>query len=211
MSNISIEYSLNTPVFSNQNILNQKIFALGKNNNMKGGYFNADTSNSIALLIGIIITIIGFVLLRYKNNLVEVDAIITSKSCDDEKNGECVIGIKYIAKSIQYSKIITINKSNILNSQINQVNQAEQVNQVNQVIKVYYSESNPDFIQLFNPNYYAIGVGSVIFGLFVVFYSLFNYSTPSNSDSNIKLKTSSSSADLYSNSTNVDGFNVVYS
>ena len=205
MSDISLEYSLNTPVFSNSNsnsnILNQKIIELIKNNNMIGGNgsdTNIDMSNYITLTIGIIIIIIGFVLLSFKNDVLEMDAIIINKFCD-ENNNECKINIKYTVDSTQYSKIVTINKSNILNIPNDST------------IKIYYSKSDPNFIQIFNPNYYMIGIGSIIIGVFIIFFSIFDNSMSFDTTS----KSSSSSfindkTNLYSNSVDIDGLKIIY-
>jgi len=198
MLDTSVEYSLNTPFFSNSNILNQKIIELVKNNNMIGGNSSdtkINTSNYITLIIGIVIIIIGFVLLWFKNNLVETEAIVMNKSCDNTNIDECKINIKYTINSIQYSKIITINKSNIPNEQ---------------TIKIYYSQSDPNSIQLFNPNYSIIGIGSILVGIFIIIFSLFDNSSLSNNTSKSSFLINSKT-NLYSNSTDSNGFKVIYS
>ena len=160
---VSIEYSLKTPVFEDSNILTKKIFEMAKTNNIISGGglglgLDLDISNCIGVLCGIIIIIIGFVLLWFKNDLVETDATITTKSCDNNQiDGSCRLNITYIVDSIQYSKIITTNKSNITNEL---------------TIKIYYSQSEPNLIQLVNPNYSIIGIGSIIVGIFIIFYSI---------------------------------------
>jgi len=186
MSELSIEYSLNTPVFvnsySNSNILSKKIFDLTKNNNnLSGGGFGLDMSNCISLLIGIIVIIVGFVLLWFKNDLVETEAIVKTKSCDEgtSSSSECKINIVYTVDSIQYSKIISMDKKNVPKAP---------------TIKIYYQSSNPNSIQLYNPNYSIIGIGMIIIGIFIIIFSM-----------------ESSKTNLYSNSSNKDGFNVVYS
>jgi len=193
MSDNTIEYSLDTPVFLNQNILNNKIIELVKNNNMKGGngIGNIDTSNCISMIIGIIIIIIGFVLLWYKNDLVELEATVLNKSCNDNSNGECKINITYIVDSTQYSKIITINKNNI---------------PVDSIIKIYYQQSDPNSIQLSNPNYSIIGIGSIIFGSFVIIFSM--YSPDSSNPDTLSPNTKTN---IFQNSTNTNNYKVVYS
>lgn len=179
MSDELIEYSLNTHVFFNQNILNQKISELFKNNNMKGGddFNNIGTSNFISTIIGIIIIIIGFILLWHKNDLVELEATILKKSYSNKKNNtEYKINISYNVNSTQYSKIITLNKNDILNDS---------------TIKIYYKQSDPNSIQLVNPNYSVMGIGSIIIGSIVMIFSLFDY-------------------DSFDNYTNIDGYDIVY-
>jgi hypothetical protein len=194
---LSIEYSLDTPVFANSNILTKKLFEIVKNNNITGGgiSFGLDTSNYIGILIGIIIIIIGFVLLWFVNDLVETEATIVTKSCDNNQNDgfSCKLNITYIVDTIQYSKIITIKGSNIYNQS---------------TIKIYYSQSEPNSIQLVNPNYSMIGIGSIILGFFIIIYSMYN-----NSDTDIISGNNfpDTKTNIYSNSSIVDGLNVVYS
>lgn len=191
MSDLSVEYSLNTPVFTNPNILNKKIFDLVKNNNMQGGGFGLDISDCISLLIGLIIIIIGCILLWLKNNLVETEAIIKSKNCEEENNSDCKINIIYTVNSIQYSKIITINKNFAPDDSI---------------IKIYYQESNPSVIQLYNPNYSVIGIGLIILGVFILIFSM------SSNDYNLGISgLENNKTNLYSNSINKDGLDIVYS
>jgi hypothetical protein len=194
MSDNSIEYSLNTPVFSNLNILNQKIIDLVKNNNLEGGngFDNFDTSNYLSMLIGIIIIIVGFVLLWFKNDLVELEATILNKSCNSDDNNGCKINITYTVDSTQYSKIVTMNKNNIPNDS---------------TIKIYYQKSDPNSIQLVNPNYSLIGIGSIIVGLFVIIFSMFNSNLSNTTSQTTILNTKTN---LYNNSTNVNGYDVVY-
>lgn len=164
MSDLSIEYSLNTPVFNSfnsaSNILNKKIFDLAKTGDLRGGGFgsNMNYSNCIVLLIGIIIIIVGSILLWFKNDLVETEANVISKNCD-KNNNKCKINIKYQVAETQYSKIITIQESNIPNESI---------------IKIYYSQSDPNSIQLYNPNYSMIGIGMILVGVFIMIFSFRN-------------------------------------
>lgn len=169
MTDLSIEYSLNTPVFvnsyshsslaySSQDILSKKIFDLAKNNNnLSGGGFGLDISDCISLLIGIIIIIVGFVLLWFKNDLVEAEAIVKSQSCDESFGSGCKINIVYTVDNTQYSKIISIDKKNIPDTT---------------TIKIYYQGSNPSSIQLYNPNYSIIGIGMIIIGIFIMIFSM---------------------------------------
>lgn len=198
MSDLSIEYSLNTPIFANSysypnpDILSKKIFDLAKiNNNLSGGGFRFSLcmSDCISLLIGIIVIIVGFILLWFKNDLVEAEAIIKSQSC--EEGIECKINIVYTVGDIQYSKIISMDKKNVPNTP---------------TIKIYYQSSNPNSIQLYNPNYSIIGIGMIIIGIFIIIFSI-GEKTDNVSDLGL-IKTNTN---LYSNTLNKDGFNVVYS
>ena len=202
MSNLSIEYSLNTPVFVNSysypepDILSKKIFDLAKNNNnLSGGGFGLDISDCISLLIGIIIIIVGFVLLWFKNDLVEAEAIIKSQSCDESlgsaSSSECKINIVYTVDFTQYSKIINMDKKNVPDTP---------------TIKIYYQSSNPNSIQLYNPNYSIIGIGMIIIGIFIIIFSIGGKTDNVSGSGLIKTDTN-----LYSNTLNKDGFNVVYS
>jgi ATP-dependent Zn protease len=190
---LSIEYSLNTPVFIDSNILTKKLFEMVKKNNITGGGFGLDSSNCIGMLVGIIIIIIGFVLLWFKNDLVEAEATIITKSCDNnQNNGSCKLNITYIVDSTQYSKIITIKGSNISDES---------------TMKIYYSQSEPNSIQLYNPNYSIIGIGSIIVGSFIIIFSMYNGSGSSGTTTSF----ADTKTNLYSNSSNIDGLNVVYS
>ena len=190
----SIEYSLDTPVFTNPNILTKKLFEIVKNNNITGGGFDSGASNCIGILVGIVIIIIGFVLLWFVNDLVEIEATIVTKSCDNDQNdGTCKLNITYIVESIQYSKIIRIKSSNIYNDSS---------------IKIYYSQSEPNSIQLVNPNYSIIGIGLIIVGSFIIIFSMCNGHDVVGT-SNVSL--TDSKTNIYSNSSIVDGLNVVYS
>jgi hypothetical protein len=192
---MSIEYSLDTPVLADSNILTKKLFEIAKSNNMVGGSFGLDSSNCIGILVGIIIIIIGFVLLWFKNDLVEAEAIIVSKSCDNNPNDStCKLNITYIVDSTQYSKIITIHDSNISNKS---------------TIKIYYSQSEPNSIQLINPNYSIIGICSIIVGSFIIIFYISNSSDLSGTSYGTSL--ADSKTNIYSNSSVVDGLNVVYS
>lgn len=162
MTDLSIEYSLNTPIFvnsysyshSSSDILSKKIFDLAKsNNNLSGGGFGFDVSDCISLLIGIIVIIVGFVLIWFKNDLVKAEAIVKSQSCDEGL--ECKINITYVVDSIQYSKIISVDKKNIPDTSR---------------IKIYYQSSNPSSIQLYNINYSIIGIGLIVIGVFIFLY-----------------------------------------
>jgi hypothetical protein len=166
MSDLSIEYSLNTPVLSDKNILNCNLIELIKNNNMKGGSSYMDSSNNISLLIGIVIIIIGFVLLWFKNDWIETEAIIKTQTCLD--SDKCKINITYIVDSIEYSKIITIEKNNIINIP---------------KIKIYYQKINPKSIELYEPNYSITGISMIIIGALVMIFSIGNNNSFSNTES----------------------------
>lgn len=197
MTDNSIEYSLNTPVFYNPNIFDKKIIEFVKNNNMGGGngFYTMYTSSCISMIVGIIIIIIGFVLLWFKNDLVESEAIVVNRSCGTNSNNmnECKINITYTVDLIQYSKIITMDKSNISD---------------NSTIKIYYQQSEPNSIQLVNPNYSVIGIGLVIVGLFVIAFSTFdNGLLDTTSQTTSSFNTGKS---VYKNLANTNGYDVVY-
>jgi hypothetical protein len=206
MADLSIEYSLNTPVFLNNDIFSKKIFDLARNNNMNGGGFGLDMYNCISLLIGIVIIIIGFVLLSFKNDFVEAEAIIRTQTCDENSqnsdNSQCKINITYTVDSIQYSKIITLNKNNIQDAP---------------TIKIYYQISNPSYIQLYNLNYSIIGIGMIIIGIFIMIFSIGGTSTGidtgkgKTNDISGSSKSINVGTNIYSNTSNNDGFNIVYS
>ena len=195
MTDLSIEYSLNTPVFVNSysyshlspNILSKKIADLAKNNNnLSGGGgewdFGLDMSDCISLLNGIILIILGFVLLWFKNNFVETEAIVKSQSCDEGFG--CKINITYSVDSIQYSKIISMDKKNIPDTL---------------TIKIYYQSSNPSSIQLYDPNYSIIGIGLIIIGIFLIIFSMGGKSNSKTGSELIKTDTN-----LYSSTLNID-------
>lgn len=210
MLNLFNEYFLNTSIFFNEenNIFNKKIYDITKKTNMMGGGsgFDFDISDYICLLIGIIIIIIGIAWVCCKSDWIEYEANINSKELID--NNKYKINIKYIVNSTEYSKIITIEK-NLL------------PNQSTQTIKIYYQESNPNIIQLLNPNYFAMGIGLIIFGSLVIILSLgskcFHTSSPNTINKINKInKTNTNPLDnsninLYSSSTDADGMKIVYS
>ncbi len=154
-----MEFSLDTPNNLNDNILNKKIFSLIKNDIMRGGNGvgngggNGYTGGSdcVTLIIGVIIVIVGFVLCWFKNDWVEIKADVKNVSCTGSDN--CNISITYIVNSIQYSKIITTNKSEV---------------PTNSYLTIYYQESEPNVIKLHNFNYPVIGIGLIVLGIFIL-------------------------------------------
>lgn len=128
-------YSLDTSKNINFNILNEKISSLIKNDKMYGGS-NIDYYNkyNYIIIIGILMIVIGFMIIWYNNIWIKTIANITNISCIP-LDKECKISINYIVGKIQYSKIITIQKSNISKILINQ-------------IQIYYLESDPKIIKL---------------------------------------------------------------
>ena len=187
----SIKYSSNNDIFSDTNILNKKIIDLIKNNNLEGGSsYNNTNSSSVSLILGIIVIIIGFVLLWFKNDLVEIDAIIVNRFCDN--NDECKINITYVVDSTQYSKIINLNKNNVPNES---------------TIKIYYQQTEPNSIHLINPNYYVIGISSIVLGSFIIIFSLFD---TNSLDTTSKSSSLNNNINLYSNLKNNDSYQVVY-
>ena len=135
MNSVS-NYSLDTSKNLYFNILNEKISSLIKNDKMYGGsnidYFN---KYNYIIIIGILMIVIGFIIIWYKNTWIKITAIITNISCIPVIGKECKISINYIVRKIQYSKIITIQKSNIPKILMNQ-------------IQIYYLESDPNIIKL---------------------------------------------------------------
>jgi hypothetical protein len=188
----SIEYSLDTP----KNILEQNIFSmLKKDKNMLSGG-GLEMGNCVIIIIGIIIVIIGFMICWFKNNLVETQALIQNIVCDDSSNPDrCKISITYIVNSIVYSKIIQMNKSNLSN-EIS--------------MTIYYSESDPNIIELYNFNYSIIGICLIIFGAFLFMSSIGCSSYFGISNTNVQLD-SDTNSDIYSNVKNEKGVSIVYS
>lgn len=129
-------YSLDTSKNLYFNILNEKISSLIKNDKMYGGS-NIDYYNkyNYIIIIGILMIVIGFIIIWYNNTWIKTTANITNISCIPFIDKECKISINYIVGKIQYSKIITIQKSNIAKILINQ-------------IQIYYLESDPNIIKL---------------------------------------------------------------
>jgi hypothetical protein len=191
-----MEFSLDTPNNLNDNILNKKIFSLIKNDMMRGGYGNADgnsdgyidSSYCVTLIIGVVIVIVGVVLCWFKNDWVEIKADVKNVSCTESDN--CNISITYIVNSIQYSKIITINKSEV---------------PTNSHVRIYYQESEPNVIKLYNFNYPVIGIGLIVLGIFILISS---FCCSSEILSPINMSTSDTN--LYSNTRKADGVSVVY-
>jgi len=211
-----IKYSLNTPTNYNDNILNSKIINLIKNSNMSGGS-SIDNSNCIIMIIGIVIMIIGFYLCSNKNDWTSTDAFVQNSSCESDSVSEpepisstllsmsptllsmsststqCKINITYIVNTVQYSKTIIIDKSAI---------------PTNSSITIYYQESNPNIVRLYNFNYSIIGIVLIIMGAFVLISSLCCINNiSSNSSNSFDLDTESN---LYTNTRNSDGIKIVY-
>ena len=116
--------------------MNEKISSLIKNDKMYGGS-NIDYYNkyNYIIIIGILIIVIGFIIMWHNNTWIKTTANITNISCIPLIDKECKISINYIVGKIQYSKIITIQKSNISKILINQ-------------IQIYYLKSDPNIIKL---------------------------------------------------------------
>jgi hypothetical protein len=159
-----IEFSLNTPNNFDNNILNKKILSLFKNNKMYGGGEYYDNADCFTLIIGVIILIIGFVLCWYKNDWIEIKADIKNISCINNNNSntlikqnDCNVAITYTFNSIQYSKIITMSKSDI---------------PTNNYIQIYCLETNPNVMRLYNFNYSVIGIILILIGAFILVSSI---------------------------------------
>lgn len=158
MTNMSINYFLNTPFLSEFNILNKNIVELTKNNNIIGGDtfgVGMNTPNFATIIVGIIIMIVGLMLLWFKNDLIVTEAIITSKFC---YNDGCKLNLIYTVDSVRYSKILTVDKFHVNDTKI----------------QIYYQKSNPNFIQLYKSNDYFIEILSLVIGLIFIFYSIYN-------------------------------------
>ena len=163
----STEYSLSTPIFSNENILNKKILDMVKNHNMIGGGFSLDFMSIILLLLGLILIIVGFVLLWIKNDYIETVAMIVNKDClstNNNSNDECKINIKYTVENIVYSKIIS--KSETISE-----SKSKSKSESDNLIKIYYSKSEPNSIILHDLNYSMIGISSIIVGIMIIIFS----------------------------------------
>lgn len=155
-----IEYSLNTPTF-NDNILNSKIIdMIRRENNLIGGTGDnfMNTSNCIVLIVGIIVIIVGFYLCWNKNDFTTTNGQIQNLSCDtSDFNSQCKFNVIYSVGSTQYSKVITLDKSAAPSSN---------------TITVYYKESDPNVMRLYNFNYSVIGIILVIIGAFILISSI---------------------------------------
>jgi uncharacterized membrane protein len=186
-----IEYSLNTPTF-NDNILNSKIIdMIRRENNLIGGTGDnfMNTSNCMVLIIGIIVIMVGFYLCWNKNDLMTTNAQIQNLSCDTtDFNSQCKFNVIYTVNSIQYSKFITLDKS---------------VAPTSNTITVYYKESDPNIMRLYNFNYSVIGIILVIIGAFILISSIC-----CTNNMNFIPETQGTESNLYTESKNSSG--VVY-
>ena len=201
-----IEYSLNTPKY-HSNILDSKIINLLKRENlhMGGSGFENNSTNStdcIVMIIGIIIIIVGFYLCWNKNDFISVNGQIKNVSCDTSNSNyfsnyfsECKFNITYIVDNVQYSKVVSLDKSSVPSTN---------------TIPIYYKESDPNIMQLYNYNYSIIGIILIIIGAFVLISSL---CCSSNLIQQLELQlqmqtqseTETTGTNLYSNSKNVNG------
>ena len=185
-----IEYSLNTPKF-NDNILNLKIINMLKNNNQliggSGDNFS-NMSNCVVMIVGIIVIIIGFYLCWNKNDFMITNAQIQNLSCDtSDYSSQCKFNVTYSVGSTQYSKVVTLDKSSAPTTNTN-------------TITIYYKESDPNIMRLYNFNYSVIGIILVIIGAFVLISSIC-----CSNNINLIPETQSSESNLYSESKNVNG------
>ena len=193
-----MDFSLDTPRNLEDNILNKKLFTLMKTNvynKMYGGGY-IDNSNCVVMIIGVALLIVGFVLCWFKNDWVETKANIKNIFCGNQDNQsytnstECNISISYSVGPIEYSKIIKMKKSNI---------------PTEQYISIYYQESEPNYIRLYNFNYSVIGIILIIFGIFILATSI-HCSTEVFTSANVL----DSESNLYSSTRNADGVSIVY-
>ena len=176
-----IEYSLNTPTNTSINILNSKIINMLKNDNIIGGGNSGSNSNSsssssydisncIVIIIGIILIIIGYYLYQSPNDWTSTDARVLNILCDQTSSSnlsKCNVNISYTINSIHYLKTISMEKSKIPSSSM---------------ITIYYQNSNPNIMRLYNFNYAIIGITLIVIGLFILIPLLF---ITNNSSSNI--------------------------
>ena len=187
-----MDFSLNISENLNGNILNKKLISLIKNNKMYGGGY-IDSSNYIILIIGIVVLIVGFILYLFKNDWIEIKANIKNISCvnqNETDNTECNVSIEYIVNSIQYLKMITMCKSDI---------------STNQYISIYYQESDPNTMRLYNFNYSIIGIGLIVLGIFVIATSICSSTQIQYSSNALE-----SESNLYTSTRDANGVNVVY-
>lgn len=155
-----MEYSLNTPTI-NDNILNSKIInMIRRENQLVGGAVDnfMNTSNCIVLIVGIIVVMVGFYLCWNKNDFITTNGQVQNLSCDTSNfNSQCKFNVTYSVDSTQYSKVIQLDKSAAPTSN---------------TITVYYKESDPNVMRLYNFNYSVIGIILVIIGAFVLISSI---------------------------------------
>lgn len=181
----SIEYSLASPKkeFDNDFILNKKIIEIIKNNNniMIGG---GNVINWIVIIIGIILIGIGFFLYFNNGSWNSIDASIISIS--NSSNSQSNIFVKYTVNNNTYSKQIQIPSSNI---------------PVSNTITLYYQQSNPNVVSLYNFNYTILSIILGFIGLsLIIIPNLFN----SNQNSNKNY------LDIYDTHVSSNGLNTVY-
>ena len=192
-----MEYSLNTPKYEG-NILNLKIInMLMKENQLIGGSGSgsgsadlSNMSNCIILIVGIIVIIVGFYLCWTKNDFVGTSGQIQNLSCDtSEFSSQCKFNVIYTVGTIQYSKVITLDKS-----------ATPTTNPSTNTITIYYKESDPNIMTLYNFNYSVIGIVLIIIGAFVLISSIC-----CSTNMNIIPQTQISESNLYSESKNING------
>ena len=186
-----MEYSLNTPTI-NDNILNSKIInMIRRENQLVGGAVDnfMNTSNCIVLIVGIIVVMVGFYLCWNKNDFITTNGQVQNLSCDTSNfNSQCKFNVTYTVDSTQYSKVITLDKSTAPTSN---------------TITVYYKESDPNVMRLYNFNYSVIGIILVIIGAFVLISSIcctnnMNFIQESQStESNIYMESKNSNGIVY--------------
>lgn len=192
--NSSNEFSLNTPM--SENILNNKIINIFYKKNIKGGD-NTNTSPIITIIIGIIIFAIGYYLYENTNIFTSQIAQVISVECDD-LNKKCKINIKYSVNMKEYTKTVIVNKNDVpieleelinnttksnsdINSNINantnahtHINAITHSNDNPKQIQIYYQESNPNIIRLYDFNYKIIGTILMTTGIFITIIGIIN-------------------------------------
>jgi hypothetical protein len=142
---------------------------------------------------------IGFYLCLNENDFISTNGQIQNISCNTSNNltsnyftsnyyTQCQFNLTYTVGSTQYSKVITIDKSSI---------------PTQNTITVYYKESDPNVMRLYNFNYLMIGIILIIIGIFILISSIYftnniNFiSEPQVSESNLYTKSDNSIGVVY--------------
>lgn len=195
MNNL-IKHSLFSSDFYNFNLNNDTIiFDLIKNelyNQNDLIQLGAGPTNNIyinvIMIIGIILIIVGIILYFYKDDWKATIGTINSiKKVNNSKKYN--LDIIYVVNNIKYSKIITQDKT--YNSE---------------TITIYYKESNPNEISLYENNYITIGIILAIIGILMFIFSIYT-NLNNNNNNNDKNKNGES---LYSSEIKTDDSSDIY-
>jgi len=153
---------------------------------------------NVIMIIGIILIIVGIILYFYKDDWKATIATINSiRKINNSKKYD--FDIVYIVNNIKYSKIIT--QDTTYNSE---------------TITIYYKESNPDVISLYENNYATIGIILAIIGVLMFIFTIYTNLNNNNNNNNgesfysSEIKTDDSS-DIYPIHRNAgEGIDIVY-